>query len=60
MGRDCARPSNDHLNCVLASRVLHQQVYARRGEVPLDLTEEVLGMEVVRLRRELVEQGSFH
>lgn len=44
---------------VLASRALRQQVYARRGEPMLDLTEEVLAMEVVRLRRALSEQGSF-
>ncbi|WP_147426026.1 hypothetical protein [Teichococcus wenyumeiae] len=54
------RTVDDHLARVLASRKLREQVYARRGEVPLDLIEEVLAMEVVRLRRELEERGSFY
>jgi len=53
------RSVDDHLARVLASRALREQVYARRGEVPLDLTEEVLAGEVVRLRKQLLEKGSF-
>jgi hypothetical protein len=45
------RSVDDHLARVLASRALREQVYARRGEVPLNLTEEVLAVEVVRLRK---------
>jgi hypothetical protein len=52
------RTADDHLERVLASRALRLQVYARRGEVPLDLTEEVLAMEVVRLRKLLEDQGA--
>ena len=53
------RSVDDHLARVLASRALREQVYARRGEVPLELTEEVLAGEVVRLRKLLEDQGSF-
>jgi hypothetical protein len=53
------RTVDDHLERVLASRAIREKVYARRGEPMLDLTEEVLAMDVVRLRKEIKDLGSF-